>query len=183
MIRITADIPTTVVPPDMTFPQWLEALAHDRTDPSTGKMLRGLKIDGKPFSLADRPAIAGIYNLVPTTREAAQGRRLVLMKSSQVGFTVLEMLAAIYLALKLEPLTIGFFLPSVALARGISTGRFLRIIRTIPEAYELLTAPDPAALRPQRTEGNVLSRQMRELLFHFLWTSGRATTESIRSSS
>ena len=72
-------------------------------------MLRGLRIDGKPFSLADRPAIAGIYDLVPSTREAAQGRRLVLMKSAQVGFTVFEMLAAIYLALKPSPWTVGFY--------------------------------------------------------------------------
>jgi hypothetical protein len=154
MVRITADIPTAAIPPDVTFPQWLETLAYDRTDASTGKVLRGLKIDGKPFSLADRPAIAGIYDLVPSTREAAQGRRLVLMKSAQVGFTVLEMLAAIYLALKLEPLTVGFFLPSVALARGISTGRFLRIIRTIPEAYGpgTLSMGSPSARVPPGRE-------------------------------
>ncbi len=144
----------------------------------TGEILPGLRIDDVPFSLDDRPAMAWLYDLVPSTREEAEGLTIVLMKCCQVGFTVLETLAAIYLALKFEPLKIGFYLPDMALARTKSADRFMPIIRTIPEAYALLTTPDPAALRPRRSEGNLARRRMGGSIFRFLWTTGRAATES-----
>jgi hypothetical protein len=176
--RIRGDIPLVRIAPEVTFRQWCESLAHDRVDPDSGKLLRGLQVDGRPFTLDDRPAMAWIYDQVPSTPAEAFGRRIILMKCAQVGFTVFEILAAIYLALKFEPLRVGFFLPDMSLARSKSAERFMPIIRTVPEAYDLLTAPDPSALKPRRSEGNVMLRRMGGSLFHFLWTSGRATTES-----
>jgi hypothetical protein len=176
--RINGEVPLTRIPREMTFRQWCEELARDRIDPQTGQVLKGLRVDGQPFKLDDRPAMAWIYDQVPCTPEEARGRRLVLMKCAQVGFTVLEMLAAIYMALKFEPIGVGFYLPSMALARDKSSHRFLPIVRTIPTAYELLTAPDPEALRPLRSEGNVLHRRMGGSHFYFLWTSGSVMTES-----
>jgi hypothetical protein len=166
------------IPATMTCTAWCEFISNDRLDPDTGRVLRALRIDGKPFSLADRPAMRAIYDRVPCSKEEAAGNSLILMKCAQVGFTVMEILAALYMALKFEPLRVGFFLPSVELARSKSRERFLPIVRSIPEAFDLLTAPKPGELNPRRSEGSVTQRWMGGSVFHFLWTSGRATTES-----
>jgi hypothetical protein len=176
--RLIGDVAVARIPAEMTFRQWCESLAHDRVDPKTGKTLRGLRVDGKPFVLDDRPAMAWIYDQIPKTIEDGAGRQIVIMKCAQVGFTVIEMLVAVYFALKFEPLSVGMFLPTMALANGKSTDRFMPMVRTIPEAYERLTAPDPAALTQRRSEGNVQRRRMGDSLFHFAWTTGRASTES-----
>lgn len=176
--RLTIQQPLAVIPEDMTFREWCETLAVERVDPTTGKKRPGLLVDGQPFSLADRPAMAWIYDQLPDTPEKAFRMRLTLMKCAQVGFTVMEMLAAIYFALKFEPLKIGMFLPSIALARGKSSERFMPIVRTVPEAYERLTAAQPNGGGRAGGEGNVLIRRMGASLFHFLWTSGKTTTES-----
>ena len=64
-----------VILPDETFYHWCLRLADT-----------GLKVDGKPFTLDDRPAMAWIYQQIPSTREEAFKRVLVLMKCAQVGF-------------------------------------------------------------------------------------------------
>ena len=46
---------------------------------------------GKPFRRDNRPALAWVYDQIPTTIEDCFNHTLVLMKCSQVGFTVLEM--------------------------------------------------------------------------------------------
>jgi hypothetical protein len=154
------------IPPATTFLDWCELLAE-----------RGLKVDNIPFTLIDRPAMRFIYSLIPTTPEDALGRMVVMMKCAQVGFTVMEMLAAIYMAMKFEPCKIGMFLPDMSLAAGKSSERFMPILRTIPEAYAMLRAVDSAGRR-RSGEGNVMIRAMGESRLHFLWTSGKATTES-----
>lgn len=175
---VTGDAPVARIPAHMDFPSWCESIAKDRMDLRTGRMLRGLRVDGVPFSLADRPAMKWIYACMPSTPAEAFGQMVVLRKCSQVGFTVLELLYSIYVALKWEGVRFGFYLPGAELARGKSTERFMPIARTIPEAYELLTAPAPDALTQRRSEGHVMMRRMGESLFHFLWTTGTATTES-----
>ena len=95
------------IPDGMTFRQWVEKLGDD-----------GLKVDGKPFSLRDRPAMAWLYDQIPSTMTEAFRKTLVLMKCTQVGFTVMEMLATIYLGLKFQPCTVGMFLPDIGLAEG-----------------------------------------------------------------
>lgn len=155
------------IPDDMTFRQWCEKLGED-----------GLKVDGKPFTLRNRPAMAWLYDQIPTTREQAFGRTLVLMKCTQVGFTVMEMLATIYMGLKFQPCTIGMFLPDIALAEGKSTERFMPILRTIPEAYELMTQDAADGSGKKKGEGNVRRRRIGDALFLFAWTSGKASTES-----
>lgn len=158
------------IPPEMSFRQWCEKLGRE-----------GLKIDGFPFTLDDRPAMQFVYDLVPTTIEQAFKQSVVLMKCSQVGFTVMEMLVAIYVAMKFEPCKVGLYLPDMKLASAKSSERFLPIIRTIPRAYERLKAgilePDGTETH-KRGEGNVMIRSMGDSRFHFLWTSGKAMTES-----
>ncbi len=148
-----------------TFTQWCERLAKD-----------GLKVDGFPFRLDDRPAMRWIYDRIPSTIAEAFGRRLVLMKCSQVGFTVMEMLATIYLALKFMPTKVGLFLPQQALASVKSTQRFMPIVRTVPDAHRLML-DNPSGTKGG--EGNVLTRNMGQSIFYFLWTTGKATTESL----
>jgi hypothetical protein len=153
---------------DVTFRQWCEHLAT-----------QGLKIDGKPFNLADRPAMASIYDRIPSTKAECFRHMLVLMKCAQVGFTVMETLAAIYLGLKFGPSTVGMFLPDVNLAGMKSSERFMPMVRSVPQLRALMTqdATDGSGRKPG--EGNVTRRRLAEALFVFSWTSGRATTESI----
>jgi hypothetical protein len=157
-----------IIPEGMTFLQWCERLAAD-----------GLKVDGKPFRLDDRPALRWIYDQVPSTHEQAFRHTLVLMKCAQVGFTVMEMLATIYLGLKFSPSTVGMFLPDQALAQFKSTERFMPVLRTIPDAYALMTQDAPDGSGRKMGEGNVRTRRIADSLFVFSWTSGRVTTESM----
>jgi Phage terminase large subunit (GpA) len=157
-----------VIGPNETFRQWCERLADD-----------GLKVDGRPFRLNNRPAMAWIYDQIPSTREEAYRRVLVIMKCAQVGFTVMEMLAVIYLGLRFAPSTVGMFLPDTSLADIKSSKRFIPLVRTIPPVHKLMTMEAADGSGRKSGEGNVRVRQIGEAMFVFSWTSGRATTESI----
>lgn len=157
-----------ILKPGETFLQWCQRLSET-----------GLKVDGHPFTLDDRPAMAWIYEQIPSTREEAFKRVLVLMKCAQVGFTVMEMLATIYLGLRFQPMTIGMFLPSADLANIKSSERFMPIVRTVPEVHELMVQDDDKGGGRKKGEGNVRTRRIGEAMFVFSWTTGRATTESI----
>ena len=157
-----------VIPDDMTFRQWCEKLGRD-----------GLIVDGHKFTLDNRPSMHFIYDLVPTTIEEAREKVVVIMKCAQVGFTVMEMLACIYMALKFEPCKIGMYLPVKDLASAKSTIRFMPIVRTVPMAYNRLVEETVDGVSRNKGEGNVMIRQMGASNFYFLWTSGKATTESM----
>jgi hypothetical protein len=157
-----------VIPDDMTFRQWCEKLGRD-----------GLIVDGHKFTLDNRPSMHFIYDLIPTTIEEAYQKTVVMMKCAQVGFTILEMLACIYLALKFEPAKIGMYLPGRDLAAIKSTIRFMPIVRTVPIAYNRLVEETVDGKTRSKGEGNVMTRQMGESNFYFLWTSGKASTESL----
>lgn len=157
-----------IIGPDETFRQWCERLAEE-----------GMKVDGKPFTLDDRPAMAWIYDQVPSTADEAYRLVLVLQKCAQVGFTVMEMLAVIYLGIKFGPATVGMFLPDTGLADIKSSKRFMPVVRTIPSVHKLMTMDDPSGKGKRAGEGNVRVRQIGDAMFVFSWTSGRATTESI----
>jgi hypothetical protein len=151
-----------------TFRQWCERLGRD-----------GLKVDGKPFRLDDRPAMAWIYDQVPSTEDEAYRFVLVLMKCAQVGFTVMEILATIYLGLRFSPATVIMFLPDMNLAGLKSTERFMPVVRSVPEVHALMTQDDKNGSGRKSGEGNVNRRRISDALYVFSWTSGRATTESI----
>jgi hypothetical protein len=138
-----------------------------------------MKVDGKPFTLDDRPAMAWIYDQIPSTREEAYRYVLVLMKCAQVGFTVMEMLATIYLGIKFGPCIVGMFLPDMNLAGLKSSERFMPIVRSVPDVHDLMTQDAPDGSGRKTGEGNVNRRRIDQALFIFTWTSGRATTESI----
>lgn len=153
-----------VLGPTETFIQWCERLEKE-----------GLKVDGHPFTLSDRPAMRFIYELIPSNVVEAFGKVSVIMKCTQVGFTVMEMLAMIYLALRFAPAKIGMFMPSQMLAAGKSSERFMPIVRTVPDVYRLMTEKRATG---KSDEGNVLIRNLATSRFHFLWTSGKTATES-----
>ena len=163
------------IAPGVTFRAWCEQLGRG-TKPDGSD---GLKVDGKRFKLDDRPAMAWIYDQVPSTEDEAYRLVLVLMKCAQVGFTVMEMLAAIYLGLRFGPATIGMFLPDMNLAGLKSTERFMPIVRSAPSVHKLMTQDAPDGSGRKQGEGNVNRRRIGEALFVFSWTSGRATTESV----
>lgn len=154
-----------ILGPDETFIQWCERLEAE-----------GLRVDNVPFTLSDRPAMRFIYELIPSTVEEAFERIDVIMKCTQVGFTVMEMLASIYLALRFAPAKIGMFMPSTTLASGKSSERFMPIARTVPAVHRLMTEKNASGGRGG--EGNVLIRNLGPSRFHFLWTSGSTSTES-----
>lgn len=156
----------TIIGRDESFLDWCDRLSAD-----------GLKVDGIPFRLDDRPTMRWIYAQIPTSIEDAFEEQLVLMKCAQVGFTVMEMLAMIYMALKWMPCKIGMYLPDMKLAGIKSSERFMPIVRTVPPAYRLMM-DDPSGTR-RGGEGNILVRNMGGSRFHFMWTSGKAMTESV----
>ena len=153
------------IPDEMTFREWCQMLGD-----------RGMKVDGKPFTLENRRAMWFVYDQVPTTREEAFGRVVVMQKCAQVGFTVMEMLASLYMSIKFEPITTGMFTPGQALALLKSSERFLPIVRLVPDAYRRLLADRADGSRG--SEGNVTARRIGGSLTLFLWTSGKTTTES-----
>lgn len=168
--RMKAKLPkgSDTIPAAMTFRQWCDDLAAC-----------GMKIDGKPFTLDNRPALIPIYDAIPTTREEAAGRILVMQKATQLGLTVWEVLAHIYMALKFGPITIGMFMPDQATASYKSEHRFMRIVRSVPDLLRrLIYRPDDEGKDKRIGEGNILTRVMGESIFLFLWTTGKVTTES-----
>lgn len=155
------------IPESMTFREWCEDLAA-----------RGMKIDGKPFSLDTRPALIPLYDAIPTTKAEAFGKMLVIQKASQLGMTVAEVLAQVYMAIKFGPVTIGMFLPDQATAAFKSEHRFMRIIRSVPDLLRRLIYRHEDQKETRIGEGNILTRVMGESIFLFLWTTGKVTTES-----
>jgi len=165
---IELSVSQTVIGKDETFLDWCDRLAAD-----------GLKVDGLPFKLDDRPTMRWVYSLIPSTVEEAFGKRLVLMKCAQVGFTIMEMLAMIYMALKFMPCKVGMYLPDRNLAQIKSSERFMPVVRTVPVAHRMMME-DPSGVRGGKTgEGNVMVRNMGPSRFYFLWTSGKGATESV----
>lgn len=165
------------IPADVTFLNWVESLAEESIDPATGERRPGLLVDGKPFTLADRPTMAWIYAQVPSNAEEARRMTMTLRKCAQVGFTVMEMLVAVYFALKFDGTKIGMYVPDMTLARTKSSKRFLPIVRSVPDAYRALLEGNAGAGRG-KTEGNVTTRMIGRSPVHFLWTSGKTATES-----
>lgn len=165
-IKITEE--NSVIPEGMTFRQWCEKLGEE-----------GMKVDGRPFTLDKRPAMAWIYDQIPSTHDEAYLYTLVLMKCAQVGFTVMEMLATVYLGLKFGPATVGMFLPDMNLAGLKSSQRFMPIVRSMPEVHKLMTQEAADGSGTKGGEGNVRVRRIEKAMYVFSWTSGRATTESI----
>lgn len=157
-----------LIGPGETFRGWCERLAAT-----------GMKVDGRPFRLNDRPAMAWIYDQIPSTREEANNYVLVIMKCAQVGFTIMEILAALYMGIKFGPSTVGMFLPSQSLANIKSTHRFMPIVRSVPDVHAAMTMDAADGSGSKSGEGNVQTRRIAHALFVFSWTSGRATTESI----
>ncbi|MDU7524418.1 MAG: phage terminase large subunit family protein, partial [Roseomonas mucosa] len=156
------------IPPEMTFREWCEDLAR-----------QGMKIDRKPFSLSDRPALIPLYDAIPTTIEEAFQRMLIVMKATQLGLTVWEMLADLYMAKKFSPVNIGMFLPDVPLADFKSQHRFLPIVESAPSLLrELTTKVDEQGNETKIGAGNIRTRVFGQSLLMFLWSSGGVTTES-----
>ena len=151
----------------MTFLAWCQDLAA-----------KGLKVDAHPFKLEDRPSLIPLYEAIPTTVEEASRRTLVVMKGAQLGATVWEMLADLYMAIKFEPAVIGMFLPDQALAADKSKRRFLPVVRSIPDVHQKLTSRIEGDRSVPVGEGDILTRIMGDSAFLFLWTSGGVTTES-----
>ncbi|SAL02799.1 Phage terminase large subunit (GpA) [Caballeronia pedi] len=161
---------------DLSFIEWCEELARGKKGDGTD----GLKVDGKPFRLDNRPALRPLYEAIPKTRADAKDAMLVVMKATQLGLTVWEVLANIYMAVRWEPVSIGMFMPAQATAIHKSEHRFMRMVRSAPELYKyLVTGRDVDGKKKQVGEGNVLTRKVGESLLLFLWTTGKVTTESI----
>lgn len=156
------------IPEHVGFREWCEHMGNN-----------GLKIDGKPFRLDNRPALIPIYDAIPTTREEAAHKMLIIQKATQLGLTVWEILANIYMAKKWAPVNIGMFLPDQSTAAFKSEHRFMRIVKSAPEIYREMTTDLTDDGKTKRIgEGNIMTRKLNESLFLFLWTSGKVSTES-----
>lgn len=173
-MKIEASGLLTKIPDVMTFREWCEHLATDPTVPPEHR----LRVDGKPFRLENRPALIPIYDAIPCTKEEAFRRILVIQKATQLGLTVWEVLANLYMAIKFGPITIGMFLPDQATASYKSEHRFMRLIRSVPSIYKAMTHATRDGEEKRIGEGNILTRTLGESIFLFLWTTGKVTTES-----
>lgn len=173
-MRIEAHGLLNRIPEEMTFREWCEKLATDPNVPADQR----LRVDGKPFRLDNRPALVPIYDAIPCTKAEAYERILVIQKATQLGLTVWEVLANLYLAIKFGPITIGMFLPDQATASYKSEHRFMRLIRSVPTIYRAMTTARRGGVDKNVGEGNVLTRTLGESIFLFLWTTGKVTTES-----
>src|ERR1700722_9661716 len=138
-----------------TFLQWCGRLAAD-----------GLKVDGRPFRLDDRPAMRWVYEQVPSAEDEAYRLILVLQKSAQVGFTVMEILAVLYLSLKFEAGNVGMFMPDQQLAELKSSERFMPMVRSSPKLHALMKDPVTGRL----DEGSKIRRRIAGSLIVYLWT-------------
>lgn len=162
---IEMSLSSKVIRPGETFLNWCLRLQAE-----------GLKVDGHPFRLDNRQSLHEIYDQIPTTIEQAYKRTLVLQKGAQMGLTVFEQLADIYMAVKFAPCKVLMYLPDRGMAGYKSSERFMPIVRTIPDVHSLFGSAG------KKSDGNTLTRVMPSLgsNFLFLWTSGKAggTTES-----
>ena len=68
-----------VIGENETFVEWCERLGRE-----------GMKVDGKPFRLDDRPAMRWVYAKLPSRIEDAKGRTIVFQKPTQIGFSLME---------------------------------------------------------------------------------------------
>ena len=108
-----------------------------------------------------------------------RGRCLVIQKASQLGLTVWEVLADMYMALKWAPVNIGLFLPDIATASAKSSNRFMPVVRSVPELLRHLSYRREIDGTETRVgEGNILTRPVGSSLLMFLWTTGKTSTES-----
>jgi hypothetical protein len=137
-----------------TFWQWACRLERD-----------GAQVDGKPFNLSRRRAMAWFYENFPSTPEECHGRMLVLMKCAQVGFTTLLLLGALYFGLKFGPATIGIFLPSKELAETFSDERFMPLVRSLPKVHALMTEEGADGSGPKPGEGKLTRRRLGDALY------------------
>ncbi len=153
-----------LIPPGITFVQWVESLARD-----------GMRVDGKPFRFDNRAALRYVYSRVPNTREEARGWKFAVMKGAQTGLTVWEMLVAIWCSVKFYPFAVGSYVPDRTLAQYKSTYRFMPILRGVPVAYNLLRS---TATSSASKEGNVMTRAIGASKILFLYTTGSVSTES-----
>jgi hypothetical protein len=147
--------------PDTTFLEWCEDLGA-----------KGLKVDGMPFRLDNRPALRQIYEAIPASKAEGYNKIFAIIKGAQTGATVMTFLMQLYLCLKYMPLKVGTYYPDMKLAAYVSSSRFLPVVRSVPAAH--------AALRQANNggEGNVMTRTLGSSEVLFLYTSGSSITES-----
>lgn len=149
------------IAPETTFLEWCEELGRN-----------GLKVDGQPFRLDNRPALRAIYEAIPATKAEGYNKIFAIIKGAQTGATVMTFLMQIYLCLKYMPLKVGTYYPDMKLAAYVSSSRFMPVVRSVPAAYAALLAANGGR------EGNVMTRTLGTSEVLFLYTSGSSITES-----
>ncbi|ELY9959083.1 phage terminase large subunit family protein [Salmonella enterica] len=157
-IMLTAD--HKVLRPGETFRQWCERLAAD-----------GLMVDGKPYALDNRPAMAYLYDQIPATHADAHKKTVVFLKGAQLGFSVFEMLASLYLGLRFPGVSISMFVPTMQLSNHKSKMRFIPMCRSVPAINRLMSDSEDG-------EGNIRSRKIGATLYNFSYAAGKVSTES-----
>lgn len=87
---------------------------------------------------------------------------LVIQKATQLGLTIWEVMANIYMSIKWGPVSIGMFMPAQTTAIHKSEHRFMRIVRSSPQLYDILTTGSDMDGKDKKVgEGNVLTRRVK----------------------
>lgn len=149
------------IEPETTFLDWVEDLGA-----------KGLKVDGQPFRLDNRPALREIYAAIPASKAEGYNKIFAIIKGAQTGATVMTFLMQIYLCLKYMPIKVGTYYPDMKLAAYVSSSRFMPVVRSVPSAYEAMREANGGG------EGNVMVRTLGSSEVLFLYTSGSSITES-----
>ncbi|EOM1525899.1 phage terminase large subunit family protein [Salmonella enterica subsp. enterica serovar Bareilly] len=157
-ILLTAD--HRVLRPGERFLDWCERLAKD-----------GLLVDGKPFVLDNRPAMKFLYQQIPATLEEGRKKKIIFLKATQLGFSVFEMLASLYVGLRFPGIGISLFVPTQTLSNDKSKQRFIPMCRSVPAVAQLMAASEDG-------EGNIRSRRIGATLYKFGYAAGKVSTES-----
>lgn len=158
VILLTAD--HRVLRPGERFIDWCQRLAAD-----------GLLVDGKPFKLDNRPAMRFLYEQIPASLEEGRKKKIIFLKATQLGFSVFEMLASLYIGLRFPGIGISMFVPTQTLSNEKSKDRFIPMCRSVPAVAKLMAKSEDG-------EGNIRSRRIGPTLYKFGYAAGKVSTES-----
>jgi len=123
-----------------------------------------LWVDREYFSYDDFQFLVPIYQSIPNTLEELHGFKMIVMKASQMGGSVIFLMLCYYLMLRFA-LRIGYYLPDQTTAMDLSGTRFIETIRKNPDLLELMVD-----YLGHKDEGSKSTRRIANSIIMFLYT-------------
>jgi len=105
-----------------------------------------LEIDKMSFTYEGRAYLRPLYEIIPERLDDLRGLDVSVMKASQLGLSVWEMLLAMYVGTR-NRLNIGYYMPVQTEALDLSAKRFLPILASNPDLFAMVTDQGQKGLR------------------------------------